>query len=47
MEYFLTLKIEGQKIFHDLNPRKYLSPLVGGYDPDNTEKGVYPLEFSD
>ena len=42
-----VLKLEGQKIFHNLNPRKYPSPLVGEYDPDNTEKGVYPLEFSD
>ena len=42
-----VLKLEGQKIFHNLNPRKYPSPLVGEYDPDNTEKGVYPLDFSD
>ena len=41
-----VLKLEGRKIFHKLNPRKYPSPLVGGYEPDNTEKGVYPLEFS-
>ena len=41
-----VLNIEGQTIFHEMNPRNYPSPLVGEYDPDNTEKGVYPLEFS-
>ena len=42
-----VLKLEGRKILHILNPRKYLSPMVGEYDPDNTEKCEYPLEFSD
>ena len=42
-----VLKLEGPTIFHELNPHKYPSSMVGEYDPDNTEKGVYPLEFSD
>ena len=32
------IKLEGRKIFHELNSRNYLSALVGGYDPDNTER---------
>ena len=31
-----VLKLEGRTIFHELKPRKYPSPLVGEYDPDNT-----------
>ena len=31
-----VIKLEVRTIFHDLNPHKYPSPLVGEYDPDNT-----------
>ena len=42
-----TLKCEAQTIFHELYPRKYPLPDLDSYDHEDTDKGAYPLDFSD